>query len=78
MSKTMNGFNQMNIKGEELLHFEMENAKNLKGKKLITTSKTEGLMQFTTEKMHAEETYGQDVNSKELMRRKGRTSSNFY
>ena len=67
MSKTMNGFNQMNIKGEDLLHFEMENAKNLKGKKLITT-----------EKMHAEETYGQDVNSKELMRRKGRTSSNFY
>ena len=56
----------------------MENAKTLKGKKLITTSKTEGLIQFTTEKMHAEETYGQDVNSKELMRRKGRTSSNFY
>ena len=34
MSKTMNGFNQMNIKGEDLLHFEMENAKNLKGKNL--------------------------------------------
>lgn len=30
----MNGFNQMNIKGEDLLHFEMENAKNLKGKNL--------------------------------------------
>ena len=78
MSKTANGFSKMSIKGEDLLQFEIDNSKALKGKKILTTPKTGGIVQFNVERNNTEETYGQDIDAKELMRRKGRTSSNFY
>ena len=78
MYKTANGFSKMSIKGEDLLQFEIDNSKALKGKKILTTPKTGGIVQFNVERNNTEETYGQDIDAKELMRRKGRTSSNFY
>ena len=82
MSKTMTGFQKMSINGKDLLQFEIDNYKSLKGKKIITTTpgttKLEGFLGNIIEKASTEETYGNNVNTRELMRRKGKTTSDLY
>lgn len=82
MSRTMTGFKKMSINGKDLLQFEIDNYKSLKGKKIITTTpgttKLEGFLGNIIEKASTEETYGNNVNTRELMRRKGKTTSDLY
>ena len=39
MARTTNGFNMMRVKCQDLLQFEIDNAKAIKGRKVITQSK---------------------------------------
>lgn len=62
-SKTMNGFNHMSIKGEDLLQFEMENAKSLKGRKILHVDK---MYSLGNEKNIGEEIYTKNVCMRDL------------
>jgi hypothetical protein len=77
MARTTNGFNMMRVKCQDLLQFEIDNAKTIKGRKVITQSKTEGLLPYVIDKIrdinnNQNETIVDDVNYKELLRKKGR------
>ena len=78
MARTTNGFNMMRVKCQDLLQFEIDNAKAIKGRKVITQSKTEGLLPYVMDKIRdinnntQNETIVDDVNYKELLRKKGR------
>ena len=78
MARTTNGFNMMRVKCQDLLQFEIDNAKAIKGRKVITQSKTEGLLPYVMDKVRdinnntQNETIVDDANYKELLRKKGR------
>ena len=76
MARTTNGFNMMRVKCQDLLQFEIDNAKAIKGRKVIAQNKTEGLLPYVMDKIRdinsQNETIVDDVNYKELLRKKGR------
>lgn len=69
----VSGYSLMKVKGEDLLQFEIDHTKNMKGRKIIPISKNEGLMNYKYDKMNNEEIFGANVNSKELLRGNGNT-----
>ena len=70
LSKT-NDYNEIKVKGEDLLQFEIEHSKSIKGRKVIAISKNEGIYKY--DRSHNEEIFGKNINSKELLRRTGKT-----
>ena len=76
MARTTNGFNMMRVKCQDLLQFEIDNAKAIKGRKVITQNKIDGLLPYVMGKIRDSqtETIVDDVNYKELLRKKGRTT----
>ena len=78
-------FSNMIIKGKKLLDFEKENSRNLKGKKylvynnpLINNNSIFNALTLVADKNVRNEIYKENFNPKEILRRKGRTVSNFY
>ena len=78
-------FSNMIIKGKKLLDFEKENSRNLKGKKylvynnpLINNNSIFNALTLVADKNVRNEIYKENFNPKEILRRKGRTISNFY
>ncbi len=78
-------FSNMIIKGKKLLDFEKENSRNLKGKKylvynnpLINNNSIFNALTLVADKNIRNEIYKENFNPKEILRRKGRTVSNFY
>ena len=79
-------FSNMVIKGKNLLDFEKENTKNLKGRKYIvlnnpfiqTTNAILNAVTLVGDKNLKNEIFKRNFNPREIVRRKGRSISHFY
>jgi hypothetical protein len=76
----------MVIKGKNLLNFEKENTRNLKGRKYIvlnnpfihTTNAILNAVTLVSDKNLKNEIYKRNFNPREIVGRKGRSISHFY
>lgn len=79
-------FSNMVIKGKNLLDFEKENTKNLKGRKYIvlnnpyinTTNAIFNAIKFVSDKNINNETYKRNFNPSEIVKQNWRAKSHFY
>ena len=79
-------FSNMLIKGKNLLNFEKENTRNLKGRKYIvlnnpfihTTNAILNAVTLVSDKNLKNEIYKRNFNPREIVGRKGRSISHFY
>ena len=79
-------FSNMVIKGKNLLDFEKENTKNLKGRKYIvlnnpyinTTNAIFNAIKFVSDKNINNETYKRNFNPREIVKQNWRAKSHFY